>query len=154
MRGNRAISQMESDAATRRDLENMAYAIRQFRAAVWHIAEQEGPRPTLIQLEQAARRRRSAQRRIMLEWAFAALAGVAVLLPAAGHYRHHAQMARMAEQQQALKQREADAELLDQVADEVSEAVPDAMRPLAELDSLYGSDQSATGQREKNNARN
>ncbi|HZU08641.1 MAG TPA: hypothetical protein VFA02_01960 [Pseudacidobacterium sp.] len=152
MRNKTTIRQTEDDAATRRDLEAMAHAIGRFRSAVWHIAEQESSQPMQVQFEQAARRRRSVQRRVMLEWAFAGFAGVAALIPAAGYYRHHQEQARIEQQQQALKQREADAQLLDQIADEVSEAVPDAMRPLAEMDAMYG--QNSTGQQGKTNATN
>jgi hypothetical protein len=149
MRNKTAIRQTEDDVATRRDLEAMAHAISRFRSAVWHIAEQENPQPMQAQLEQAAQRRRSVQRRVMLEWAFAGIAGVAALIPAAGYYRHHQQQARIEQQQ-----READARLLDQIADEVSEAVPDAMRPLAEMDAAYADGQNATGQQGKTNATN
>jgi hypothetical protein len=143
----------ESDAATKRDLEGFAHAISHFRSMVWHISAQENSLSAAIQMEQAAQRKRSTQRRLMLEWAVAAIAGVAALVPAAGYYRHHVEQARIQEQQQVLKQREADAQLLDQVTDEISEAVPDAMRPLAEMDVTYADGQNS-GQQGKINARN
>ncbi|HEX3436661.1 MAG TPA: hypothetical protein VHT24_07820 [Pseudacidobacterium sp.] len=143
----------ESDAATKRDLEGLANAISQFRAAVSHISAKAETVPVAVQMERARQRRRWAQRRVMLEWAFAAVAMIAMLLPGAGYYRHHAEMARE-RQEQALQQREADTALLDQVDSELSETVPDAMRPLADMESAYASDESSKLQGEKKNGEN
>ena len=149
----------ESDAATKRDLEGLANSISQFRAAVRHIAEQQAePASVAWQLDQARRRRRSAQRRTMLQWAVATVAAtvlcVAVLVPAVGSYRHHAAQLQAQRQEQLLKQREADTALLDQVTSELSVTVPDSMQPLAELDSDYTNNQTSIGKTEKTNGRN
>ena len=153
----------ESDAATKRDLEGLANSISQFRAAVRHIAEQQAePASVAWQLDQARQRRRSAQRRTMLQWAVATVAAtvlcVTMLVPAVGSYRHHAaqlQAQRQAQrQEQLLKQREADTALLDQVTSELSVTVPDSMQPLAELDSDYTNNQTSIGKTEKTNGRN
>jgi hypothetical protein len=144
----------ESDAATKRSLEGLANSISHFREAVHHIAEQQAPALSIAtQLEQARKRRHSAQRRVMIEWAVAMALCVALLLPGIGYYRDRAVQAREQQQKQAqvLSQREADAALLDQVASEVSEDVPDSMRPLAEMDSDYASSQISSGKAEKNN---
>jgi hypothetical protein len=76
---------------------------------------------------------------------------VTMLVPAVGYYRNHTARVREQQQEQALKQREADAALLDQVTSEISEAEPDSMRPLAEMDSDYASYQTSTGEMEKKN---
>jgi hypothetical protein len=149
----------ESDAATKRDLEGLANSISQFRALVRHIAEHEGdPKPVAWQLDQARQRKRSAQRRTMLQWAVATVAAtvlcVTMLVPAVGSYRQHAAQARAQQQEQLLKQREADTALLDQVSSELSVAVPDSMQPLAEMDSDYASNQVSTRETEKKNGRN
>jgi hypothetical protein len=154
---NRQVQEMypESDGATKRDLEMLANSISQFRAAVRHIAEQQaGPAPAAWQLDQAQQRRRSAQRRTMLEWAVAMVLCVTMLVPAVGYYRDHAKRLRAQQQEQLSKQRAADTALLDQVTSELSEAVPDSMRPLAEMDADYASNQIATGKTEKKNGRN
>jgi hypothetical protein len=149
----------ESDAATKRDLEGLANSISQFRAAVRHIAEQQ-PEPASVtwQLDQARQRRRSAQRRTMLQWAVATAAFtvlcVTMLVPTVGHYRERAAQLQAQRQEQLLKQREADTALLDQVTSELSVTVPDSMQPLAELDSDYTNNQTSIGKTEKTNGRN
>ncbi|HTZ89233.1 MAG TPA: hypothetical protein VMA71_02770 [Alloacidobacterium sp.] len=157
---NRGVQEMypESDAATKRELEGLANSISQFRAAVHHIAgQQKEPAQAAWQMDLARERRRNAQRRILLEWAVAATAamvlGIAALGPAVGSYRNHEAQLRAQHQEQILKQREADTALLDQVANELSVAVPDSMQPLAEMDADYASYQT-TGKTEKKNGRN
>ncbi|QNI31329.1 hypothetical protein H7849_19910 [Alloacidobacterium dinghuense] len=152
---NRDVQELypESDAATKRDLEGLAHSISEFRAAVFQIAARSTGSATEWGLEQARVRRRSAQRRVMLEWAVAAALCVAALAPAVGFYRNHAAAVRAEHQAQLLKQREADTALLDQVTNELSEAVPDSMQPLAETDADYVSYET-TGKMEKTNGRN
>lgn len=149
----------ESDAATKRDLEGLANSISQFRAAVRHIAEQQAePASIAWQLDQARQRRRSAQRRTMLQWAVATAAVtvlcVTMLVPTVGHYRDRAARLQAQRQEQLLKEREADTALLDQVTSELSVTVPDSMQPLAELDSDYTNNQVSIGKTEKTNGRN
>ena len=145
----------ESDAATKRDLEGLANSISQFRAAVRHIAE---PTSVAWQLDKARQRRRSAQRRTMLQWAVATVAAtvlcVTMLVPAVASYRNHAAQLQAQRQEQLLKQREADTALLDQVTSELSVTVPDSMQPLEELDSDYTNNQTSIGKTEKTNGRN
>ena len=149
----------ESDAATKRDLEGLANSISQFRAAVRHIAEQQAePASVAWQLDQARQRKRSAQRRTMLQWAVATVAAtvlcVTMLVPAVASYRNHAAQLQAQRQEQLLKQREADTALLDQVTSELSVTVPDSMQPLEELDSDYTNNQTSIGKTEKTNGRN
>ena len=149
----------ESDAATKRDLEGLANSISQFRAAVRHIAEQQAETASIAwQLDQARQRKRSAQRRTMLQWAVATVAAtvlcVTMLVPTVEHYRDHAAQLQAQRQEQLLKQREADTALLDQVTSELSVTVPDSMQPLAELDSDYTNNQTSIGKTEKTNGRN
>jgi hypothetical protein len=145
----------DSDAATKRGLEGLANSISHFREAVHHIAERQAePAAIAQQMERARRRRQSAQRRVMLEWAAAMALCVALLLPGIGYYRNHVSQVREQQQKQALQQRESDAALLDQVASEVSEQVPDSMQPLAEMDSDYASNQVSSGKAERNNGTN
>jgi uncharacterized protein (DUF2252 family) len=153
---NRQVQELypESDAATKRDLEGLANSISQFRAAVHHIAARSAESAMDWGFEQARARSRSAQRRVMLEWAVAAALCVAALVPAVGFYHQHAAQVRAEQQAQMLKQREADTALLDQVSSELSEAVPDSMQPLAEVDADYVSYQTTAGEKEKKNGRN
>jgi hypothetical protein len=153
---NRDVQELyaESDAASKCDLEGLANSISQFRAAVHHVAARSSESGMDWGFEQARVRRRSAQRRVMLEWAVAMALCVAALVPGVGFYRNHAAQVRAEQQAQMLKQREADTALLDQVSSELSEAVPDSMRPLAEIDADYASYQTTTGETEKKNGKN
>ena len=143
----------ESDAATKRDLERLANSISQFRSAVHHVAARSADSATDWGFEQAEGRRWSAQRRAVLQWAAAMALCVAVLVSAVDFYRGHVAAVKAEQQAQLLKQREADTALLEQVSSELSEAVPDSMRPLAETDADYVSYQT-TGETEKKNGRN
>jgi hypothetical protein len=144
----------ESDAATKRDLEGFAHAIGHFRAAMHQIAEKRTEAPAQWNLVKASAKVHSKQRRVVLEWAAAMALCVAVLVPAVGSYRNHVAAVKAEQQAQLLKQHEADAALLDQVSSEISEAVPDSLQPLADLDSDYTSDQAKTGETENKNGRN
>lgn len=142
----------ESDAATKRGLEGLANAIGQFRSAVHHIAAREAESRTDWGFERVLKRKQSRQRRLILEWAVAAALCVAMLVPGVSYYRNRSAQLRAEQQAQLLKQREADAALLDQVTSEISETAPDAMDPLVEMDVAYRNAQNAQ-QREGNNGR-
>ena len=143
----------ESDAATKKELEGLANSISQFRSAVHHVAAQSTGATRDWGYESALKRRHVAQRRVVLEWAVAAVLCVAAMVPAVGFYRQHAAAVRAQQQAQLVKQREADTALLDEVSSELSATVPDSMQPLAEVDSDYASYQT-TGKTEKTNGRN
>jgi hypothetical protein len=153
---NRQVQELypESDAATKRDLEGLANSISHFRAAVLRVAERQAQLPIGLQLEKAAQRRRSTQRRVMLEWAVALALCVAALVPATSYYRTHAAQQEAQRQAQLLKQHEADAALLEQVTSELSESVPDSLQPLADMDTDYASYQTPIRKTEKTNANN
>ena len=150
---NRDVQELypESDAATKRDLEGLANGISQFRSAVHHVAAQSEAERTDWGFKSALKRRHVAQRRMVLEWAVAAVVCVAALVPAVGFYREHAAAVKAQQQAQLQKQREADTALLDQVSTALSATVPDSMEPLSGMDSDYASYQT-TG--EKKNGRN
>jgi uncharacterized protein (DUF2252 family) len=150
---NRDVQELypESDAATKRELEGLANSISQFRSAVHHVAAQSEGSVRDWGYESALKRKHVAQRRVMLEWAVAAVLCVAALVPAVGFYREHAAQVRAEQQAQLLKQREADTALLDQVTNELSETVPDSMQPLAEMDADYASYQTTGGNKNGRN---
>jgi hypothetical protein len=141
----------ESDAATRRELEWLANSISRYREAMHHAAEQQ---TEPMQLERAQQRRRSTQRRVMLEWAVAVVLCVVALVPAMGYYRHHEAQLQAQRQEEQLQQRAADAALLEQVASEVSETVPDSLQPLADMDTEYAGYETSVKETEKENGAN
>ena len=142
----------ESDAATKRELEGLANAISHFRTAVHDAAERQSRSP--LQLDGAQARRQSARRHVFLEWAVAAVLCVMALVPALGYYRNHEAQRQAQRQEQLLKQRAADTALLEQVASELSESVPDSMQPLADMDTDDASYQTSVRGTEKKNGRN
>ncbi|MGC1359692.1 MAG: hypothetical protein WA419_06530 [Silvibacterium sp.] len=114
-----------------------AASIRNFRSAVAHVADRETARPVAPGwLAPAQRRRRSAQRRMILGWACAALLCLATL-PLSTHSNHPVTIGRTLMQMPAAAAAapESDTALLEQVDTDVSESVPSPLAPLAELDS-------------------
>ena len=110
-----------------------AARIRDFRSAVEHVAARETVRPVAAGwLAPARKRRQSAQRRMILGWACAALLCFATLpLSIPSHHAVPPQVVPAATAPAA----ESDTALLEQVDTEVSESVPSSLAPLAELDS-------------------
>lgn len=120
-----------------------ATAIRNFRAALTHLAERESARPMAADwLAPARKRRRSHQHRLILAWACAAALCVAALpfapLPF-GHQPEPATVTRAAIEpagSAALGPKAAtERTLLEQVDEQVSEPVPSSLAPLAEMDN-------------------
>ncbi len=124
-----------------------ATAIRDFRAAVTHVAERETARPMAADwLAPAMKRRRSHQHRMVLAWACAAALCFATvpfaIMPLAtnsGSAPVHVAMQTPATAQHS----EADNGLLRQVDEQVSESVPSSLAPLEEMENMNTA--SATG---------
>jgi hypothetical protein len=119
----------------------MAEALSLYRSAMQHIAEREAARPFIAERRFERRPRFS----LLLAPALAAAVAAAVLVPMYGHF-HHEHGATPAPvvangQQHANDTHAAvdDTALMNQIDSEVSEDVPDALRPLADL-----SDQTTT----------
>lgn len=127
------------------DLEpagEFASGIRDFRAAVTHVAERETTRPLAIDwLAPARKRRRSHQHRLVLGWACAAALCFATvpfaIMPLTTH--SNSAPAHMAQQAPAplvqTNEPESGGGLMEQVDADVSESVPSSLAPLAELGS-------------------
>lgn len=111
-----------------------AASIRDFRSAVTHVAERETSRMVSPNwLAPAQKRRRSAQQRMALAWACAALLCLATL----PFFSHHATIHQAPPAVAAVAPApESDTALLEQVDTDVSESVPPSLAPLADLDSL------------------
>lgn len=118
-----------------------ASSIRDFRAAVTHVAERETAAPMSINWLMPARRRQQRHhQRVALGWACAAVLCAATTLPLMLH--SHAPSARPAAQTMATAtQRDApQTGLLEQVDEDVTESVPSSLAPLAEMDNLDAAD--------------
>jgi hypothetical protein len=111
-----------------------ATTIRDFRAAVTHVADRESARPVSADwLAPARRRRRWAQHNMMLAWAALALLCLA-LLPLSPS-EHPAIPHPAIAVQSVAPPPESDNALLEQVDTDVSESVPSPLAPLADLET-------------------
>jgi hypothetical protein len=122
-----------------------AASIRDFRSAVTHVADRETAGPVGAGwLAGARKRRHSAQQRMVLGWAAAALLCLATL-PLATHSRH-AVIAPPALQTAttAAPAPQSDTALLEQVDADLSESVPSPLAPLTELDSWTNASSDAS----------
>ena len=127
-----------------------AAAIRDFRAAVTHVAERETARPMAADwLAPAMKRRKSHQHRMVLAWACAAALCFATVPFAIMPLTTHSGPApvHVAMQTPALapvaQHSEAESGLLQQVDEQVSESVPSSLAPLEEMENMNTA--SATG---------
>jgi hypothetical protein len=137
--GKDAVTGSESDAS-REEVREMAEALSLYRSAVHHIVEREAAKPFVVQPHQA----RSQAFGLLLAPALAAVIAVGVLIPVYNHFHHgSAKPAALGHAQppapEAIRANVDDTVLMNQIDSEVSEDVPDALRPLAEL-----SDQTTT----------
>lgn len=116
-----------------------ADGLRDFRAAVTHIAERETARPIAVDwLAPARRRRRGHQHRMILAWGCAALLCCATLpfaIPSGPTAPSHAAVQPVEMPGHSFAP-PSSSTLLEQVDDQVSESVPSSLAPLVDLDSM------------------
>jgi hypothetical protein len=132
----------ETSLTSSQEMREMAEAIGLYRSAMRHVAEKQAARPFVP----AAQRTSGLRMRLVLVPALGAALAAAVIGPAYMHLHHPAaiagghvkpitQTANAATAQASVD----DTDLMNQIDSEVSEDVPDALQPLADL-----SDQAAT----------
>jgi hypothetical protein len=138
---------------TREEVREIAEALSLYRSAMQHIAEREAGRPFARPIADR-RPARTIRIGLLVAPALTAAVAAAVLVPVYGHFHHqhgapHAPIAIAAQTPNDTHAAVDDTALMNQIDSEVSEDVPDALRPLADL-----SDQSTTTSAvsEKNNA--
>jgi hypothetical protein len=132
-----AVASPEPDA-TREEVREMAEALSLYRSAMRHIAEREAGRPFVVK----QRPTRAFRFRLLLAPALTAAVAAGVLVPLYGHFHHPAvPVPHTLASSSAVDARSSvdDTALMNQIDSEVSEDVPDALRPLADL-----SDQTTT----------
>jgi hypothetical protein len=133
-----AVANSQADT-TREDIRDLAEALSLYRSAMHHVADREVARPFV-----AERRPASAVRfRFVLAPALTVALAVAALVPVYSHFHRHAEPSTAAKsvEPNAADARAAvdDTVLMNQIDSELSEDVPDALRPLADV-----GDQSTT----------
>ncbi|HEX4310368.1 MAG TPA: hypothetical protein VHZ25_10095 [Acidobacteriaceae bacterium] len=141
-----AVTNPEPDAS-RGELREVAEAVSLYRSAMHHIADREAARPFVADRRPA----RTFSLRLLLAPALTAVVAAGIFVPVYNHLHHHG--AGSVAQIPAPEQLHAsanvdDTALMNQIDSQLSEEVPDALRPLADL-----SDQSTThnSSPEKNN---
>jgi len=132
-----AVANPQADT-TREEVRDLAEALSLYRSAMHHIAEREGARPF------APERRpvRTLPLRLLFAPALAAAVAAAVLVPAYSHFHAHHPARVTSHAQPGPTEARAnvdDTVLMNQIDSDLSEDVPDALRPLADL-----SDQAPT----------
>jgi len=123
---------------TREEVREIAEALSLYRSAMQHIAEREAARPLVSGF---AKRRPVRRMRfgLLLAPALSAAVAAGVLVPVYNHFHPHKRStpAPIAKDGQAngndARAALDDTALMNQIDNEVSEDVPDALRPLAEL---------------------
>jgi|HubBroStandDraft_1064217.scaffolds.fasta_scaffold290764_2 hypothetical protein len=119
---------------TREEVREMAEALSLYRSAMRHIAEKEAARSQVVEPGPG----RSIRFGMLFAPALTAAVAAAVLVPVYSHLHHHASAPSI-----VVKTSEAspvdiranvdDTVLMNQIDSELSEDVPDALRPLADL---------------------
>jgi hypothetical protein len=128
--------------ATREDVRSLAEALSLYRSAMHHVAEREVARHPFVPGLAETRPAHPFRMRLLLAPALAAGVAAAVLVPLYG--RHHQPpavrvAANVAAGPTVARADVDDTALMNQIDSELSEDVPDALRPLADL-----SDQTTT----------
>jgi hypothetical protein len=138
-----AVPNSETDD-TRDEVRDLAEALSLYRSAMHHVADREVARPFA-----GERRPSSAIRfRFLLAPALTVVLAVAALVPVYSHFHpHHDGMAAANNAQpNAADARAAvdDTVLMNQIDSELSEDVPDALRPLADVGNQTASGNSVS----------
>jgi hypothetical protein len=139
--GKNAVANPEPDAS-REGIREIAEALSLYRAAMHHIADREAAGHPIVQGFAARRPARTIGFRLLLAPVLAAAVAAGVFVPVYGHFHHHGSSAITAKTQPNPADNRAavdDTALMNQIDSELSEDVPDALRPLADL-----SEQSTT----------
>lgn len=141
-----ALSKEATAGETREDVRELAEALSLYRSAMQHVAERRALRPWAAE----PLPRRTFRLGLLLAPALAAAIATGVLVPA---YVHHERRDKPVARETTPAGRQApvetrasidDTALMNQIDSEVSEDVPDALRPLADLTEGSTTDVSAT----------
>jgi len=127
-----AVANPETEG-TREEVREMAEALSLYRSAMRHVAEREAARPFAAERRPA----RTMRFRLLLAPALTAAVAAGVLVPVYAHFHdHHTGTVAKNGSPAKTAQNVAgvdDTALMNQIDSEVSEDVPDALRPLADL---------------------
>ncbi len=128
-------AEMENGAESRDEMREMAEALSLYRSAMQHVAEKHAARPLVKERKAAA----SLRMRLVMVPALAAALAIAVIVPALSHHHGHAGIKAgpvIAVAPQATNADVAqvnDTQLMNQIDSDLTEDVPDALQPLADM---------------------
>jgi hypothetical protein len=136
-------AEMENEAETRltssQEMRDLAEALSLYRSAMHYVAEKQAARPFAMDRKPAP----SFRMRLVMVPALAAALAVAVIVPAVSHLHGHqgitaAKVVAVTPQNPTVAQVD-DTQLMNQIDSDLTEDVPDALQPLADM-----GDQTAT----------
>lgn len=137
---------IENEAETRltssQEMRDLAEALSLYRSAMQHVAEKQAARPFAMDRKPAP----SLRMRLVMVPALAAALAIAVIVPAVSHLHGHpgtkaGPVAAGAPQNPTTVAQVDDTQLMNQIDSDLTEGVPDALQPLADM-----GDQTATAE--------
>ncbi len=140
----------ETDAP-REEMRNLAEALSLYRSAMHHVAERETALHPIVQGLAQPRPKRTLGLRLLLAPALAAAVAAGVLLPLYAHFHHpHSSTVAVATEAEPTTTEARvnidDSVLMNQIDSDLSEDVPDALQPLADLSYQAATTQATTTQ--------
>ena len=136
-----------TDRESREEVREIAEALSLYRSAMTHLADRSTAHPRVAAQRSAA----PSRFRLLLGPALGAALAAGILLPVYGHLRHHsAAVATNVSVADAASARASvdDTALMNQIDDQLSENVPDALAPLADL-SVQAATQSSVSEKKQ-----
>jgi len=133
---------------TREEVRELAEALSLYGSAMRHLAEQQSASPWI----EARRPSRGLRLRLLLAPAMAAAVTAAVALPVYSHLHHHhhgmAPIAQITQPSPAQTRASVDdSALMTQIDSEVSQDVPEALQPLADLSEQTASSTTSVSEK-------
>lgn len=148
MRFRKHADNPETDAP-REEMRALAEALSLYRSAMHHVAERETALHPTVQGLAQPRPKRTLGLRLLLAPALAAAVAAGVLLPLYAHFHHpHPPTVAVATEAEPgsteARVNIDDSVLMNQIDSDLSEDVPDALRPLADLSYQATTTQATT----------
>lgn len=138
-------AEMENGAESRDEMRELEETLSLYRSAMQHVAEKHAARP-LVQERKAAS---SLRMRLVMVPALAAALAIAVIVPAMSHHGHpgikSAPVVRVTPQATNTDVAQMnDTQLMDQIDSDLTEDVPDALQPLADMGTQTATSSATT----------
>jgi hypothetical protein len=137
----------DSGAETRDEMRELAESLSLYRSAMWHVAEKQAARPSV----RAERHTVGLRMRLVLVPALGAALAAAVIAPVYVHLHHTAIASTSAHPVVqvptpiATRASADDTDLMNQIDNDLSQGVPDALQPLTGWDDTSASATKTTG---------